>query len=120
MTLQDLQNQVWRRMPLAKVLVGRQAVCDMVQMAVETWPAEMLRHAQGENERSVVAKTLEQSVKRLYDACSFGDDGAKYGMVWTIIIESIISALVSLLIRWWYESSENRCRLILWKRELTR
>lgn len=120
MTLQELQNMVWRRMPLGKVLVGRQAVCDMTQMAVETWPTDLLHHARGENERLVIAKTLEKSVKRLYEACSLGDDNAKYGMVWSIILESVISALISILIRWWFESQENRCRLVLWKRELTR
>lgn len=120
MTLADLQEHVWRRMPLAKMLVGRRGVSEMVQMAVETWPTEILHHAKDATERQVVAKTVEQSVKRLYDACSFGDEGAKYGMIWAIIIESVISSLVMILFRWWYESSQNRCRLVLWKRELTR
>lgn len=120
MTVEDLQLLTWRRMPLVKILAGRQAVYDMVQIAVENWPIEMLHHAEGETERKVVAKELEASIRRIHDACSLGDEGTQYGVVWSIIIEAVVSAVVSLLLRWWYESSQNRCRLVLWKRELTK
>ena len=119
MTLPDLQLWVWRELPIRKVLVGRRVVDDLVQLTVETWPAEYMNHATNATEREVVAKEVERSVRRLHHACTAVDD-ATYGVLWTFVLQALASLVVRLILDWWLERRSNRALLVTWQQELTR
>jgi hypothetical protein len=118
-TLPDLQLWVWRELPIRKVLVGRRVVDDLVQLTVETWPAEYMNHATNATEREVVAKEVERSVRRLHHACTAVDD-TTYGVLWTFVLQALASLVVRLILEWWLERRSNRALLVTWQQELTR
>lgn len=118
-TLPDLQLWVWRELPIRKVLVGRRVVDDLVQLTVETWPAEYMNHATNDTEREVVAKEVVRSVRRLHHACTAVDD-TTYGVLWTFVLQALASLVVRLILEWWLERRSNRALLVTWQQELTR
>lgn len=119
MTLPDLQLWVWRELPLRKVLAGRAAVYDLVQLSVEVWPAELLNHAADDEQREIVAQEVERSVKRLHQACTAVDD-TTYGVLWTFVLQALASLVVRLILEWWLERRSNRALLVTWQEQLTR
>lgn len=119
MTLPQLQDHVWRRLPLRKMLAGRQTVNDLVQLTIETWPVEYMNHATSEAEQRIVALDVERNVRRLHQACTAIDDQA-YGFLWTFLLQALASMVVRLILDWWLERRANRALLVAWQHELTR
>lgn len=119
MTLADLQSEIWRSLPLRKRVAGRDTINDLVQLAVESWPTEYMTHATSDNERRVVAAEVERSVKRLHHACT-QVDSVSYGVLWTLLLQGLVSAIVEWLVRWWLERRANRAILIAMQYELTK
>jgi hypothetical protein len=118
-TIRDLQTYVWRRLGVLKFLVGRAACDDLVQLAVENWAGEFLKHAQNDNERQVVAGVILQNVKRAHQVAS-GEDAQEYGVWWVFVLQAVASAVVQLIIKWWLDRRSNRVLMAVWKQELTR
>ena len=119
MTLQDLQRTVWRSLPLRKVIAGRSTVDDLVQLAVESWPCDLMNHAADDAEREVVAMEIERSVKRMHHACT-NVDAVSYGILWTFLLQALVSLIVQRLVAWWMENRANRAFLVVMKYELTK
>lgn len=119
MTLPNLQELVWRKLPLRKRLAGRKAVDDLVQLTVEAWPVDYMNHAADDAERQVVCLEIEQSVKRLYTACS-SVDSVTMGILWTFLLQALASLVVQKILEWWLERRANRAFLVAWKHELTK
>lgn len=118
MTLQDLQADIWRSLPLRKVIAGRDTVNDLVQLAIEVWPAEYMNHAANDDERQVVAAEIERSVRRLHHACT-NVDGVSYGILWAFVLQALVSLIIDRLLRWWLERGVNRVLMVAWQQELT-
>jgi len=118
-TIRDLQTYVWRRLGVRKFLVGRAMCDDLVQLAVENWAGEFMRHAHTDQERKVVAGVIVQSVKRGHQLMS-GKDTQEYGMFWVFVLQAVASAVVHLILKWWLERRANRVLLAVWKQEATR
>lgn len=116
--MDELQTWVWRELPLRKLIVGKQVCDDLVQLTIETWPADLMNHAVDDNEREVVALEVERSVKRLHQACTT-IDAATYGVLWTFVLQALVSLVVRLILEWWLERRANRALLLVWKSELT-
>ncbi len=119
MTLHDLQTYVWRRLGMRKFLVGRATCDDLVQLAVENWAGEFLRHAQNDEERQIVAGVMVNDIKRAHQVTS-GRDTQEYGIWWAFVLQAAASAIVQLIIRWWMDRRANRVMLAVLKQELTR
>lgn len=119
MTLQDLQNQIWHDLPLRKRVAGRDTIDDLVQLAVENWPTEYMNHATSNQERRVVAAEVERSVKRMHHACT-RTDSVSYGILWSLLLQGLVSAIVEWLVRWWLERRDNRAILMGIQYELTK
>lgn len=117
MTLCDLQAWVWRELPLRRVLAGRRVVDDLVQLTVETWPAELMNAAADDEQREIVAKEVERSVRRLHHACTAVDD-TTYGVLWTFVLQALASLVIRLILEWWLERRSNRALLVVWQQEL--
>lgn len=120
MTLGDLKDTVWRRLPLRKVLLGREAVDDLVELTVHNWEPEVLNHCTTDEQRLVVAGNILRSVKRGYQAIS-GKEVAEYSFIfWPILLQAIASLVVQLIMRWWLETRMNRIRMAVWRTEMHR
>lgn len=119
MTLEEFQDDVWRRLGPRKHMAGRGTVRDLVQLTIEQWDGEMLGYCESERERSVVAANIVANVRRMYHAVS-GYSDAEFGFLWAIILSAVVSAIVQLIIKWWFERASNRVLLMGWQRELTR
>ena len=104
---------------MRKFLVGRAVCDDLVQLAVENWAGEFLRHCQDDNERQIVAGVIVQNVKRCHQLVS-SKSTQEYGMWWVLILQGVASAIVQLIVRWWLERRANRVMMAVWKEELTR
>lgn len=119
MNLHDLQALVWQRLPIRKRIAGRDAVNDLVQLAVESWPADLMNHAADDTERQIVCLEIERSIQRLYTACSHVDT-ITMGILWTFLLQALASMVVQKVLEWWLERRANRALLVAWKHELTR
>lgn len=120
MTIGDLKDHVWRRLPLRKLLLGREAVDDLVELAVHNWEGEPLTYCTTDAQRQVVAGNIVHSVRRGYQAIS-GKDVEEYSMfLWPILLQAIASLVVQLILRWWLESRMNRIRVQVWQQEMHR
>ena len=118
MKLSGLQDHVWRRMPLRKHIVGRQAVDDITALIVENWQGEYMGEAADDAERAVVAKAIADAVKRSHQWQS-GKDANEYGFFWTLILQAVVSAAIQLILKWWLERRTNRLLMTCWQHELT-
>jgi len=118
-SMDELQSWVWRELPLRKRIAGRKVVDDLVQLTIETWPAELMNHAADDEQREIVAMEVERSVRRLHQACTT-IDATTYGVLWTFVLQALVSLVVRLILEWWLERRSNRTLMIVWKSELTR
>jgi hypothetical protein len=117
MNLAGLQSMVWRDLPLRKRIVGRRVVDDLTQLAIEAWPVDLMNHAADHAERQVVALEIERSVKRLYTACS-ATDAVTMGILWTFVLQALVSMIVQRILEWWTDSRSHRVFLVAMKSEL--
>jgi hypothetical protein len=117
-TLEELQTWVWRELPLRKRIVGKKVVDDLVQLTIETWPAELMNHAADGEQREIVAMEVERSVRRLHQACTT-IDATSYGVLWTFVLQALVSLVVRLILEWWMERRSNRALMVVWQAELT-
>lgn len=119
MTFEELQQHVWDSLGPRKWLAGREKVRDMVRLAVETWEPDRLVHCRGERERAVYGIAVSGNVKRLYHACS-GYSDAEFGFLWTVVLSAVVSAIIQVLIKWWFSEASHRVLMQGWQREFTR
>jgi hypothetical protein len=117
MTLAALQDIVWHDLPLRKRIVGRRVVDDLVQLAIESWPVDYINHAATDAERRIVCLEVERSVKRIYTACGPADS-LTMGILWTFVLQALVSLIVERILRWWQESRAHRVILVTMRSEL--
>lgn len=118
MTLSETQDYAWRRLGVRKHLVGRAVVNDMVELAIENWPGELLNHCQTDDDRRMVCDVIIDNMRRSHQVVS-GRDPAEYGFIWAFILQAVASAVVQVILRWWLERRANRVLLLALKAELT-
>lgn len=118
MTLADLQQHVWQRLGVRKHLAGRAAVDDLTRLVVENWQGEFLNHATDAVGQGIVCHGIAVAVKRSHQWQS-GKEPREYGMIWSLILGSIVSAVISTVLRWWLERRTHRVMMAVWKHELT-
>lgn len=117
MTYQDLEEHVWQKLGPRKWLVGRAQVADLTRLTVEQWQGDLLTHCGDRSrEREVVCQQIVANVKRMYHACS-GYSDQEFGFLWTVILYAVVSALVQIIVKWWFSSARNRVLISGWQRE---
>jgi len=119
MILDDLKEHVWKRLPMRKYMVGRQLVDDLTTLAIENWESEYLGHTTDEEGREIVAMSIASRVKRAHQWQS-GRDPQEYGMFWALVLGAVVSSVVQVLVKWWFERQVNRVLMAGWQQELTR
>lgn len=121
MTLGDFKEHVWGELPpIRRMLVGREVVNDLVEIAVHNWESQVLSHCANDAQRQVVASSILRSVRRGYQAIS-GREAEEYGVFfWPILLQAVASLVVQLILQWWLDKRMNRVRLEVWKTEMSR
>lgn len=117
MTLEGLQEHVWRRLGLRKHLVGRSEVNLLTRLSVENWQSEYYTAAASDSERQVVASGTLLAVKRMHQAVG-GYGEREYGMIWALLLSAVASAVIQALLKWWLERRANRAMLLVIQQEL--
>jgi hypothetical protein len=117
MRLDDLKEHVWKRLPLRKVVVGRRAVNDMVELAVSNWDHRMLDICVNDQQRRIVSDSIVASMKRGHQVVS-GKEVQEYGFVWVIVLGAIANLIVQIILQWWMERRANRAMLVAWQVEM--
>ena len=119
MTLEGLQEHVWRRIGLRRHLVGRAEVDLLTRLAVENWENDYYAAAQTDADRQIVADGTLVAVKRMHQVVG-GYAEREYGMIWTLLLSAVASAVIQAVLKWWLERRANRVMLLVMQQELMR
>jgi hypothetical protein len=88
----------------------------LTQLAVENWHSDYMQSASNDNERQVVCTNMLADVKRMHQAVG-GYGEREYGMIWTLLLSAVASAVIQVILKWWLERRANRVMLMLWQQE---
>ena len=116
MTIEGLQDHVWRRLGVRKYMVGRQEVDLLTRLTVENWQSEYYNAADSDLERQIVADGTLLAVKRMHQVVG-GYGEREYGMIWTLLLSAVASAIIQVVLRWWLERRSNRVMLLVMQQE---
>jgi hypothetical protein len=112
----DLKEHVWRNLGPRKWLVGRSQVDLLTQLAVENWKTDFMQAADSDLERQIVAQATLADMKRMHQAVGgYGD--REYGMIWTLLLSALASAIIQVMLKWWLERRTNRVMVLVWQQE---
>lgn len=116
--LKQMQDYVWRRIGIRRLVAGRKRLNELVEAAVANWDADAVANAKDERELQVVADGMAVGVKRTHQM--LGDyEIEEYGFIWAILLQALASAVIQILIKWWLESRENRLVMLVAQKEIT-
>ena len=116
MSLDGLQHRVWRHLGLRKHLVGRDEVDLLVRLTVENWQGSYYAAAKDDQELQIVAEGTLVAVKRMHQVLGKYRDG-EYGMIWTLLLSAVASAIIQIVLKWWLERRSHRVMLLVWQQE---
>lgn len=117
-TRRSMTERMWLALPSGRrTIQNRMLVAELFDAALLEFDAERLGGL-GENTPAEerYQEQLAASIKRHYCA-AHGEDHTNVGAIWTVLLIQIASIVVSQLIRWWWESKENRDLLESWKQD---
>lgn len=110
MTTNELTEYVWGQLGPRKHLAGRKRVAELVDMAVSSWPAEVLGECRDDADRHVVAEAIVGGMRRRIRQ-------REYGMIWTLLLSALASAVFQALLKWWLERRTNRVMMLVMRQE---
>ncbi len=119
MNFDDLQAHVWDRLGPRKWIAGQKQVRDLVRLCVESWEPDKLVHCRHAREQAVYGIAVSGNVKRMYHVCS-GYSDAEFGFLWAIVLSAVVSAIVQILVKWWFSETSHRVLMEGWRRDFTR
>lgn len=116
--LKQIQNYVWRRIGVRRLVAGRKRIDELVEAAVANWDSQAVANAKDHTQLAVVAESMIVGVKRTHQM--LGDHQIEeYGFIWAILLQALASAVIQILIKWWLESRENRLLMLCAQKEVT-
>jgi hypothetical protein len=114
-TFSQFQQYVWARLPPRRNAAGQELVADLVALAVQEWPVDVLSQAApGSDEEREALATVIVSIKR---QAEFIYGQKRFASLWFIALQILIPIIVRVILDWWRERKDNRARLILWRRK---
>ena len=119
MNYAELEEHVWDSLGPRKWVAGRKQVRDLTRLCVEAWEPEHLVHCRNPREHAVYGIAMSGNVRRMYHALS-GYSDAEFGFLWALVLSAVVSAIVQILIQWWFSESSHRVLMAGWQREFTR
>jgi hypothetical protein len=116
MTHDDMLEYVWQQLGPRKWLVGEREVQLLTRLTIENWQSTYYNAAASDNERQIVAAGTLSAVKRMH-AVVGGYSEREYGMIWTILLSAVASAVINAVLKWWMERRSHRVMLLVWQQE---
>jgi hypothetical protein len=113
----EMLEHVWKKLGPRKWLVGKREVNLLTRLTIENWQSQYYTAAASDNERQIVAAGTLVAVKRMHAAVG-GYGEREYGMIWTLLLSAIASAVIQVVLKWWLERRANRVMLLVWQQEL--
>lgn len=113
MSHDQMRQYVWDQLGVRKHLVGRERVAELADMAIANWPCEVLNECRGDEDFETVAQASIGSLRRRIRQ-------REYGVLLTILLSGLASAVFQILLRWWLERRANRVLMMVWRQEAMR
>ena len=108
MNFQDnIQMDVWQRLPPSKYIVGRKRIARLVERAVREWPMPSLSNCETADEQQMIGKAYAYKIAQ-----------EEFGSIMIMLFTGLTSALVQVLLEWWLAKNTYRIEFALWKSEL--
>ena len=118
MTLDELKQEIWSQLPVRKLVVGRRRVHNWVELAIENWQEEEFGAAPEGYQRELVVQGVVQSIRRMDEVMS-DEEPKQYGFLWMLLLSGLVSLVVQLLLKWWFQDDQNKAAMRQWKTEMT-
>jgi hypothetical protein len=117
MTPRDVRDQIWRELPLVRRhLVGRSRVDDLIEVAIDQAPVDLLRHVAGnQHGKDVVLAAWGQNSKRGYVLIRESSDEKAFGPLFWILLSPVLQLILSKLLDWYFRSPQNAVLMRAWK-----
>ena len=96
--------------------MGRQEVDLVSRLTVENWQSEYYNAADCDLERQIVTDGTLVAVKRMHQVVG-GYGEREYGMIWTLLLSAVASAIIQVVLKWWLERRSNRVMLLVMQQE---
>lgn len=113
-TFRKFTKWVWRSLPVRKIVIGEEAVGDIVMIAVQFWPVEALSaSADGSSEQADVLRKLCEDVVRVMGFV-WGEE--RYKAFSLLGVEPMIAIVISVIHEWWKGNKARRGHLNNWRR----
>ena len=113
-TFTQFQNYVWAKLPPRRTRAGREVVFDLVSLAVQEWPSDLLSQVQpGSKEEGDILRGVVSDIKRQAHVL-YGEK--RFGSLWIIVLQFVIPIIVEIVLEWWRSRKLNRGKIALWRR----
>lgn len=116
---ENIQADVWARLPATKYLAGRKRVRRMVERAVLAWPVDDITECFGVEPvgdwHKVDSGKLGKISAKLGNRIAYDE----YGSILAMLFIGLASAIVQVLLEWWLIRSSHRIAFDLWSSELS-
>lgn len=107
MTIDELQAYVWKRLPAwRKRLAGRAEVGNLVALAVANWDAEAISVVSPKDAADGLVSRMRHARQRAATPMT-----VEVGFVWIFLFELLASAIVQIILKWWFEAASHRAQM---------
>lgn len=114
MTVEEFQDEMWERMGPRKYVAGKEAIYDLISVAVQEWPTEDLVHVKsGSGGEMYHTDNLKKAMRRQI-ILSHGES-KQFSFIWTLMLSAIINEVVKVILAWWWNSDKNRTLIRKWR-----
>lgn len=114
-TLDELEQYVWRRLGVRRAFVRRRQVDRLTRLSVQHFAGQECGETVSDQEQHDIARATFDAVKANYQEAG----QQEYGFViWVWLLTSVLSAVIQVIIKWWLERRRNRTLLLVWQQDL--
>lgn len=114
-SLPEFQAYVWDQLPFQRGLVGKEAVFDAINVAIQEWPDEALCGCKsGDTEELKATGQLEASVRR-HMRLAYGAE--KFDAMWVIALQILLPIIIDQILKWWRRRKDHQGRIRIWRRK---
>lgn len=117
--MKSFQESLWKDLPvIRRSLAGRERVNDLIAVAIEQAPVDLLRHVAGNTtSQGIVMAAWGQNVKRGYCLMRESTDEKQFGPIFWIVIGPLLQILLQKIIDWYFRSPGNMALLKRWRND---